>query len=42
MLQYKGEAHNIRDRKNRKDITVRLQEFFDHYLKGADMPDWMK
>ncbi len=42
MLQYNGEAHNIRARKNRKDITVRLQQFFDHYLKGAPMPRWMK
>lgn len=42
MLQYNGEAHNIRARKNRKDITVRLQQFFDHYLKGAPMPKWMK
>lgn len=42
MLQYNGEAHNIRARKNRKDITVRLQQFFDHYLKGEPMPTWMK
>lgn len=42
MLQYNGEAHNIRERKNRKDITIRLQQFFDHYLKGAPEPKWMK
>ena len=42
MLQYNGESHNIKARKNRKDITVRLQQFFDHYLKGAPMPEWMK
>lgn len=42
MLQYNGESHNIRDRKNRKDITIRLQQFFDHYLKGAPEPRWMK
>lgn len=42
MLQYNGEAHNIRERRNRKDITVRLQQFFDHYLKGDPMPRWMK
>lgn len=42
MLQYNGEAHNIKARKNRKDITHRLQEFFDHYLKGDPMPRWMK
>lgn len=42
MLQYNGEAHNIRARKNRKDITKRLQQFFDHYLKGDPMPRWMQ
>lgn len=42
MLQYNGEAHNIKARKNRKDITHRLQEFFDHYLKGYPMPRWMR
>lgn len=42
MLQYNDEAHNLRERRNRKDITVRLQQFFDHYLKGEPMPKWMK
>lgn len=42
MLQYNGEAHNLNERRNRKDITVRLQQFFDHYLKGDPMPEWMK
>lgn len=42
MLQYNGEAHNLKERRNRKDITKRLQQFFDHYLKGDPMPEWMK
>lgn len=42
MLQYNGEAHNLKERRNRKDITIRLQQFFDHYLKGGPMPEWMK
>lgn len=42
MLQYNGEAHNIKERRNRKDITKRLQQFFDHYLLGSPMPEWMK
>ena len=41
MLQYNGEAHNLKERRNRKDITIRLQQFFDHYLKGDPMPRWM-
>lgn len=42
MLQYNSEAHNLKERRNRKDITHRLQQFFDHYLKGDPMPEWMK
>lgn len=42
MLQYNSEAHNLRERRNRKDITIRLQQFFDHYLMGDPMPEWMK
>lgn len=42
MLQYNGEEHNLKERRNRKDITRRLQQFFDHYLKGDPMPRWMK
>ena len=42
LLQYNGEAHNIKERRNRKDITIRLQQFFDHYLKGDPMPRWMR
>lgn len=42
MLEYNGESHNLKERRNRKDITIRLQQFFDHYLKGDPMPEWMK
>ena len=41
MLVYNNEAHNLVERKNRKDIQIREQQFFDHYLKGAPMPIWM-
>lgn len=41
LLQYNGEAHNLVQRQNRKDITIREQQFFDHFLKGAPMPVWM-
>jgi dipeptidyl aminopeptidase/acylaminoacyl peptidase len=41
MLVYNNEAHNLVERKNRKDIQIREQQFFDHYLKGAPMPVWM-
>ena len=41
MLVYNNEAHTLVERKNRKDIQIREQQFFDHYLKGAPMPIWM-
>ncbi len=41
MVVYNGEAHNLRKRKNRKDLSIRMGQFFDHYLKGAPMPEWM-
>ena len=40
-LQYNKEAHNLRERRNSKDLSIRLQQFFDHYLKGAPAPVWM-
>ncbi|BDC49476.1 acylaminoacyl-peptidase [Bryobacterales bacterium F-183] len=42
MLQYKGENHGLRVPANQKDYTVRMKEFFDHHLKGAAAPGWMK
>lgn len=41
MFNYNGEPHGIRKRPNQKDYTRRLQEFFDHKLKGAPLPEWM-
>ena len=41
MFNYNGEPHHIRRRPNQKDYAVRLQQFFDHFLKGAPRPDWM-
>ncbi len=41
LLVYNNEAHNLVERKNRKDIQIREQQFFDHYLKGDPMPTWM-
>jgi dipeptidyl aminopeptidase/acylaminoacyl peptidase len=41
MLQYVGENHGLRKPSNMRDYTVRMKEYFDHYLKGAPAPDWM-
>jgi dipeptidyl aminopeptidase/acylaminoacyl peptidase len=42
LLEYKGENHGLRLPKNMKDYTVRMREWFDHYLKDAASPDWME
>ena len=42
LLQYNNEEHNLVERRNCKDLSIRLSQFFDHYLKGAPMPEWMK
>jgi dipeptidyl aminopeptidase/acylaminoacyl peptidase len=42
MLQYNGEDHNLVERKNRKDLSVRLSQFFDYHLKGAKPAKWLK
>jgi dipeptidyl aminopeptidase/acylaminoacyl peptidase len=42
MFSYNGEKHGLRKRMNQKDYTHRLQEFFDHFLKGAPAPEWMQ
>lgn len=42
MFSYNGEPHGLRRRANQKDYSVRLQQFFDHYLKGESTPEWME
>ncbi|RYG53780.1 MAG: S9 family peptidase [Chitinophagaceae bacterium] len=41
MLNYNGEAHNLVQRKNRKDIQVREQQYFDWLLKGDKPAKWI-
>jgi dipeptidyl aminopeptidase/acylaminoacyl peptidase len=41
LLAYPNEGHGLRGLANRKDLTVRFFEFFNHYLKGAPAPKWM-
>jgi dipeptidyl aminopeptidase/acylaminoacyl peptidase len=42
LLQYNGEDHNLVERKNRKDLSVRLGQFFDYYLKDGKPAKWIK
>ncbi|MBM3412002.1 MAG: S9 family peptidase [Bacteroidetes bacterium] len=41
MLNYNGEAHNLRERKNQKDISIRQQQYFDWLLKGERPARWL-
>lgn len=42
MLTYNGAPHNLKRRADCKDLSIRMQQFFDHYLKGAPAPVWME
>jgi dipeptidyl aminopeptidase/acylaminoacyl peptidase len=42
LLNYNGEYHGLRRRADQKDYVVRMQQFFDHFLKGAPAPEWME
>ncbi len=41
MLEYPGENHGLAKAANQRDYTVRMKEFFDHYLMGKPAPPWM-
>lgn len=41
LLNYRGEPHWPLKWENRKDFNIRMAQFFDHYLKGEPMPEWM-
>lgn len=41
MLVYNGDAHNLEKWPNRIDLSIRMMQFFDHYLKNEPAPDWM-
>jgi len=41
MLSYNNDDHNLMKWPNRVDLSIRMMQFFDHYLKGKPMPVWM-
>lgn len=41
LLQYDEETHVLLGERNKTDYTIRLTQFFDHYLKDAPPPKWM-
>jgi len=42
LMNYNGEFHGLRRRPDQKDYAVRMQQFFDHFLKGGPRPEWME
>ncbi len=42
LLNYMGEGHFLRSRPAQVDWTIRMEQFFDHYLKDTPLPRWMK
>ncbi|HEV8599721.1 MAG TPA: prolyl oligopeptidase family serine peptidase [Gemmatimonadales bacterium] len=41
LLAYPGEGHGLRGLANRRDLTIRYFQYFDHYLRGAPAPRWL-
>lgn len=41
MLIYPNEAHAFNDPVNKKDLTIKVHQWFGHYLKGAEKQSWM-
>lgn len=42
LMNYNGELHGLRRRHNQMDYAIRMKQFFDHFLKGAEAPEWMQ
>ncbi len=42
LINYNNDDHNLTRYPNRVDWSIRMQQFFDYYLKDAPMPAWMK
>ncbi len=41
LLNYNEQPHWVMKPENRVDFAIRMQQFFDHYLKDAPEPEWM-
>lgn len=42
LLNYNGDDHNLKKRANSVDFSIRLNQYFNHYLKGAPVPVWLE
>lgn len=41
MLSYNNDDHNLMKWPNRVDLSIRMMQFFDYYLKDKPIPEWM-
>ncbi|MEZ5012628.1 MAG: hypothetical protein R2744_14070, partial [Bacteroidales bacterium] len=41
LLVYDGENHGLRVKENMKDYSLKVYDFFDHYLRGAEAKPWI-
>ena len=42
LLNYNEDDHNLTKFPYKIDLSIRMRQFFDHYLQGKPMPIWMK
>ena len=42
LINYNNDVHNPASRANQKDMAMRMEQFFDHHLRGKPAPEWMK
>lgn len=40
-LQYRDEPHHLQEYGNRLDYAIKMKEYFDHYLRGEEAPEWI-
>src|SRR5690606_25497952 len=41
MVLYENDGHSLSNPENQKDMTNKLFDWYNHYLKGASAPAWM-
>lgn len=40
-LSYPNEGHHLANEANQKDFLLRMQQYFDHFLKEKPQPEWI-
>ncbi len=41
LCSYPGEDHHLAKWENQVDFQTRMEQFYDHYMKGKPAPEWM-